>query len=607
MILALAVLLRLLWLDAGWFGVDQARDLTFASEIASGRALPLVGPPMRNRFHLGATYYYFWTLPFLASTEPLAAYAFAGLLGVLAVGLTWLLARRIAGSSAGVAAALLLATSPIAVIDSRVAWAPAALPPLSAGLLLALFAVLERPSAGAALAVALLSALALQLHLAAAPLVLVAAATLFVRRRALGARSLGSAALVGLIAFSPALAALAVPTAPAGLAAPRAPTVDTWSDRLGDLLRVGARTLDGLLPPERPSWIDLVSGAEAAWIGFVLLCAVAILVRGGRSPAGIRLVVATFVATLVSVAVLPWEAWYYYLDGGLVPAAVIAGVAFASLGRIGGILVFAIAVVRTALLLWWMHAVHASGFLSTDLALLRVGSGAQTSTSQRARVLTVASRRDGFTALTRALGSVPEEVRSRAHGPGFADLDSDNGYFLGLAAASQPASSGDRAAVVVYANEVPDSWRSAMARPIAAGPLEIVVDESRLGAAVVDGCGTERSPLPTHPPTSPLAYGTGGSPRATWPCDSPIVTATVRARSGEPREGAHEVVRVFARVDGAGRVARLESEPPGIGIAASATGRLGAGIELRELPATVRVHLELQGPATLDLFELRGE
>ena len=85
LLLALAAALRLWHLDAGWFGVDQARDATWAERIASGTAWPVAGPQMRNRVRLGATYYFFWALPALVADSPLAGYAFAALLGTAAV------------------------------------------------------------------------------------------------------------------------------------------------------------------------------------------------------------------------------------------------------------------------------------------------------------------------------------------------------------------------------------------------------------------------------------------------------------------------------------------------------------------------------------------
>ena len=53
----LSAALRLVALDSGWFGVDQARDIAWAERIASGAGHPAAGPLMGNRFHLGSLYY----------------------------------------------------------------------------------------------------------------------------------------------------------------------------------------------------------------------------------------------------------------------------------------------------------------------------------------------------------------------------------------------------------------------------------------------------------------------------------------------------------------------------------------------------------------------
>ncbi len=83
---------------------------------------------MRRVTSLGALYYYVWALPHLVSDDPLAAYRFAAVLGVLALAGTWAFARRAWGARAALVSLAVLATARIAVIDGRVAWAPAALP-----------------------------------------------------------------------------------------------------------------------------------------------------------------------------------------------------------------------------------------------------------------------------------------------------------------------------------------------------------------------------------------------------------------------------------------------------------------------------------------------
>src|SRR4051794_22613622 len=86
LVLALvAIALRTYRLDLGWFGVDQARDVATALDVASGHAFPVIGPTMRRVTRLGALYYYFWSLPYLVWRDPLAGYWFAALLSLTGV------------------------------------------------------------------------------------------------------------------------------------------------------------------------------------------------------------------------------------------------------------------------------------------------------------------------------------------------------------------------------------------------------------------------------------------------------------------------------------------------------------------------------------------
>ena len=63
------------------------------------------------------------------SDSPIPATLFVGVLNVIAVGLTWGLARRYYGPVAAITAGILYAASPWAVIYSRKIWAQDLLPP----------------------------------------------------------------------------------------------------------------------------------------------------------------------------------------------------------------------------------------------------------------------------------------------------------------------------------------------------------------------------------------------------------------------------------------------------------------------------------------------
>ncbi len=562
---------------------------------------------MRNRFHLSALYYYFWSVPFFFSAEPAAAYIFAGLLGVLATALTFEIGRRVAGGSAGVAAALVFATMPLAVIDGRMAWAPAALPVLSAAVLLALVIFVDRATWGAAIALAVLAAVAAQLHLAAASLVLVAAAGIVLQARRLGVGGVVAAGAAGAVVSLPTLWALSTPIPAAVVAAPGPDGVT--GGRLLDILTVGRRGFAGVSPDPAtwPGWVDAWISAETIWVGVVMACAAIAVVRipSVRRPSGLSAVLGTLLVSALAVLFLPWEAWHYYLDVGLVPAAVVVGlVAATALGRSGWWLLLGAAAGRTVLLLWWIHAAHAGGYVGANLELLRLGGPRPEFSEARARIPTVAARDRASGTLVHGLGILPPSLWERAHGPGFSDLDTDNGFFFERAAArrapAEPREGHD--VLVAYRGQVPVAWRNAQPAPIVAGPFEVFRYApllERSGARLL-GCGG--GPPPVRPATTPLAYGDGGLKRSAWPCDDPVVLIPL----GEPSSD-DVVVRVFARLDGPGRIVELDVEPPASArVIGDVPPGLGRAIEIHGGTTLLRIGLSLDGPASLDLFELVG-
>ena len=89
--------------------------------------VPLLGPPTSiGDFHHGAVYYYLLA-PSAALTggdSPLAVTLQIALFGIAAVGVTWWLARSIAGPVAGFVAGLAMAVSASAVEESTFIWNP---------------------------------------------------------------------------------------------------------------------------------------------------------------------------------------------------------------------------------------------------------------------------------------------------------------------------------------------------------------------------------------------------------------------------------------------------------------------------------------------------
>lgn len=594
----LAAALRLVGLDAGWFGVDQARDLAWAERIASGAGHPVAGPLMRNRFHLGALYYEFWAIPAHLADGPVAFYAFAGLLGVLAVFLTWWLARRLAGPCAALCAGSLLAAMPLAVIDSRVAWAPAALPAWSAVLLVCATAFLRTPSAMRAALLLSVAALGTQLHVAAAPPALVAGLVVLARARSLGARGLAIAAAAGALPLLPMLLALGEPM-PA-IATP-AVAIDPREHRLGDLLMATPRVLTGLSPAALPWLVRVWLPCEALLGAASLLAALMVALRPPQrtDARALRAVAAVFWAGVAAVLLLPADAWYYYLDATLVPAAILLGTSLSVLRArtfVAGMLLLVLGA-RAALLAWWIQLAASSGYVQANLDWLHLGGARPAAPEARARLLSVKTKAAAADALVREVGLPVQRVWHDAHGSAFSDLDTDNGYFLRRAAAAGTADRG-YSALVTYAGELPPEWLAGFAAPRRVGPLEIRAYVATLGrpAEQLGGCDAA---LPVQAMPEPLAYGAGTPPWPEWPCPAP----TVRVHAQPAPDGT--VVRALARIDGAGRVVQMTGNPRAIPLRVEAPGA-GTGVELDAGGGDLAVRLDVSGPARLDLYELHG-
>jgi hypothetical protein len=650
LVLVLAAFLRLISIDAGWFGADQARDLTWAGSIAAGDELPRVGPLMRGRAHLGATYYYFWAVPALFGNDPRLAYAFAALLGVAAVAGCSVLAARIGGRTAGVLAALLLATDPAAVIDSRVAWAPAVLPPVTAAVLLLCHALLRKPTVARAAATAATATLATQLHLAAAPLVLVATGSALARGRALGARGLVVTALAALIPLVPMAVAwrldagsggaiagdvraarresgeIATSTSPgesaasasrstAPVAASSTATRPPTEGRIGDLLLVSGRTVEGYLPPrdERAALLTAWALCERLALSIALVGAVLVALRmlgGSPFPTSPLPELLAFALAIGAVVLLPAEAWYYYLDGALVPGCVLLALAASAPGKPAVVLRFvliAAVTLRVTGLLVWLQTGPATGLVRANLEWLRVGGSDEEQLAGRARLPTLAIKQAAARAIVGDLGIPADRVRSRVHGAGFGDLDTDNGFFFARAAQGGVSTASPRPqtpplhALVAYPEELPESWLDRFAPPLRVGPLAIYryspsVDTE---SARIRDCGD--APLPSSQLVDPREYGFGLPELPAWPCSPGDLELEVPIAAAPPGT----VVRVVARVQGAARVVSLESAPAGIPIATTPPGS-SMGLELPAAATRLSVQLQVDGPAALDLYELHG-
>lgn len=170
-ILWLAAFLRFAQPGVTEFKRDEASlsRLSLNLAQAQGEDFPFLGIGSSVGFPNSPINVYIFAIPYAVSNNPIIATLFVGFLNVLAVALTWKLARRYFGAEAALIAALLLATSPWAVIYSRKIWAQDLLPPfVVATLFTGLLGFIEsKPKRWAQLIHLPLLAITAQIHFAA--------------------------------------------------------------------------------------------------------------------------------------------------------------------------------------------------------------------------------------------------------------------------------------------------------------------------------------------------------------------------------------------------------------------------------------------------------
>ncbi len=127
-LLAFAFMLRVPSLATrGTWDADQGHDMLVLRALVRDGIVPLLGPPTSiGDVHHGALYYYLLApAAFLTGGDsPYAVTLEIALAGVAAVGVTWWLARSVAGSLAGFVAGLLMAVSASAIEESTFIWNP---------------------------------------------------------------------------------------------------------------------------------------------------------------------------------------------------------------------------------------------------------------------------------------------------------------------------------------------------------------------------------------------------------------------------------------------------------------------------------------------------
>ena len=387
-IILLAAVVRLARPDLTEFKADEGRLLTLALEAAAGD-VPLHGIASSVGFPNAPLSVWLYALPLLLWRHPFAPTLFTGLLNTLAVvGVYWL-ARRYWGVGAALAAALLLAAGPWAIVFSRKIWAQNLLPPFAVGWGIgAALAFVEGRRPFVVLHLVCL-ALAMQLHPAAAGLAPATLLFLVVFRRRVGWGWVVLGGLLAALTAAPYLWHLWGVWRAGGLPFS---TGQAAAEVSFDSLRLALAIAPGFgVEPLAGEGFTLPRGAAVArwlWLGLVLAgvghVAVQAARRWERPASQVGLIV---LAWLLAPALLfVWHrtpVYVHYFIAGLPAACLLGGVIFAAAaGRLttrGKGLAWAALVLTAALhLLGWgtlMRAVvaapGATGFglpLGTKLA-----------------------------------------------------------------------------------------------------------------------------------------------------------------------------------------------------------------------------------------------
>lgn len=201
-LVGLAGILRLSWLGTTEFKADEARLLALALDMADGK-LALHGISSSVGLPNFPMSVWLYALPLVVWPHPYAATLFTGLLNTLAVLAGYWLVRRYWGVVAAIAATLMSAVSPWAVIFSRKIWAQNLLPLFVMLWVIGLaLALVERKPRFIWLALVAL-ALAVQIHLSALALVPATVVLLLVFWRRLSWKDLLIGAGLGVLTAVP--------------------------------------------------------------------------------------------------------------------------------------------------------------------------------------------------------------------------------------------------------------------------------------------------------------------------------------------------------------------------------------------------------------------
>ena len=339
-LLLLAGAVRLARPDLTEFKADEGRLLTLALATAGGDVVRH-GIASSVGFPNAPLSAWLYALPLLLWAHAYAATLFTGLLNTLAVGGVYWLARRYWGAPAALAAALLLAAGPWAILFSRKIWAQNLLPLFAVGWGVgAALAFVEGRRPFVALHLLCL-AVAVQIHPAAAGLAPATLLLLAVFRRRVGWGWVVAGGLLGALTAVPYLAYLWGQWRAGGLAvATEQATAAVSLDSLRLALTIAAG--QGIEPLAGAGFVLPWGAAVARWLWLALVVAGALYAaaRAARhwpEPAA----QAGFIVLLWFLAPALLFVWHrtpvyiHYFIAGLPAACLLGGAALAAgVGRL---------------------------------------------------------------------------------------------------------------------------------------------------------------------------------------------------------------------------------------------------------------------------------
>jgi hypothetical protein len=511
-ILLVAAYVRLAHPELSWFSIDQARDAHTALGIVSGRSFPLLGVEIAGgpAHTWGPAYFYLIAVPFAVSRDPafavavLSATTLAGLLMTYRLGLV-LFSRPV-----GLLSAALVATYPLAVIESTTLWNGALVPVFAVIFFYALCSLVVHGRSVMIIPAVTALAVLVQLHLSALSLVIVLVLTVALFRPGMRAIHLVIGLGVLLALMLPYLVAQWL----GGLADLRAAASSGGQFRVPGPLALGELALRVLLASP-----DIVAGIPAlhetwrpgvllalhrleAWalvlgLAFAGLTAVWGSVRRGArdgSYPGVVLVTLGFAIPLVMIGARQDTKPYYFNVAYPMPfiaAALLVSRGIEWVGTIAG--------ARARRALWAGLAMVMAVTVTVQVDFHRQmwrtirTTGAAVWTPGRLELMAIRYKAELARILVNDFGADSPDVFLRVHGSRARDWLEDQGYFF-------------------------ESIRAAGRSPIAARPspsLHYAVVRDEGDAAIVQGRRSARAGPYTVTEYRPLIE------YSTWRCAQP--------------------------------------------------------------------------------------